>query len=307
MDCRQFDDLLALSGKERRRGNQDPIRPLSGKRGKAALKFAFRTGPENMTLQTERTGCLFHVAQLNRAIWRVRVYEHGDHSRLRKQFAKHAQSLRFQCDAQKAHARCVSAGTVEAGDKPERYRVRAGDEYNWNGRGRRFRRHCRRRIPDNDCYLTLYEFGDNRRELFALEARPAVFDGHVLSLDKTNFPQSLTKRAYKRRRFAGGCALACVEKPDYRHCRLLRARRERPHRRAADERDEFAPLHSITSSARASSVGGTSRPSAFAALRLITNSNVVGCCTGRSAGLAPLSILSTYPAARRNRSARLAP
>src|SRR6266481_815604 len=43
--------------------------------------------------------------------------------------------------------------------------------------------------------------------------------------------------------------------------RLLRARRERPHRRAAAERDEIAPpYHSITSSARASSVGGMVRP-----------------------------------------------
>src|SRR5262249_26250481 len=33
--------------------------------------------------------------------------------------------------------------------------------------------------------------------------------------------------------------------------------------------------HSITSSARASSVGGTSRPRAFAVLRLMTNSNLV--------------------------------
>src|SRR5262249_62147509 len=42
------------------------------------------------------------------------------------------------------------------------------------------------------------------------------------------------------------------------------------------ERNELAPLHSITSSARASSVGGTSRPSALAVLRLITSSNLVG-------------------------------
>jgi hypothetical protein len=42
---------------------------------------------------------------------------------------------------------------------------------------------------------------------------------------------------------------------------LLRARRDRPRRRAAEERDELAALHSITSSARAMSVGGTSRPS----------------------------------------------
>jgi hypothetical protein len=34
----------------------------------------------------------------------------------------------------------------------------------------------------------------------------------------------------------------------------------------------MAPLHSITSSALASRVGGTSRPSAFAVLRLITSS-----------------------------------
>src|SRR5262245_18772874 len=51
--------------------------------------------------------------------------------------------------------------------------------------------------------------------------------------------------------------------------------------------------HSITSSARASSVGGTSRPSALAVLRLITNSYLVGCCTGRSAGLALFRTLST--------------
>jgi hypothetical protein len=42
---------------------------------------------------------------------------------------------------------------------------------------------------------------------------------------------------------------------------LLRVRRERPHdRRAAEQRDEIAPLHSITSSARASSMGGISKP-----------------------------------------------
>ena len=50
-------------------------------------------------------------------------------------------------------------------------------------------------------------------------------------------------------------------------------------------------LHSIRRCARASSDGGTSSPSAFAVLRLITNSNFVGCSTGKSPGLAPLKIL----------------
>ena len=75
--------------------------------------------------------------------------------------------------------------------------------------------------------------------------------------------------------------------------RLLRARRERPRRRAAEQRDELAPLHSITSSARASSDGGTSRPSALAVLRLMTSSYLVGACTGKSAGFSPLRMRST--------------
>jgi len=49
----------------------------------------------------------------------------------------------------------------------------------------------------------------------------------------------------------------------------------------------------ISSSARPSTDGGIVRPRAVAVLRLMTSSNVVGCSTGRSAGLAPLRILST--------------
>src|SRR5205085_12637513 len=51
--------------------------------------------------------------------------------------------------------------------------------------------------------------------------------------------------------------------------------------------------HSMTASARASSAAGTVSPSAFAVFRLTTSSNLVGCSIGRSAGRAPLRILST--------------
>src|SRR6266446_5428390 len=98
-----------------------------------------------------------------------------------------------------------------------------------------------------------------------------------------------------------------MQKSDHRH-RLLRARRERPRRSAAEKRDELAALHhSITSSAVASSEGGTVRPSAVAVVKLMTRSNLVGCSTGISAGFAPRRILSTYSAARRNKSGKFAP
>src|SRR5262245_62033888 len=75
---------------------------------------------------------------------------------------------------------------------------------------------------------------------------------------------------------------------------LLRPCRERPRRRAAEQGDELAAAdHSITSSAMATNVDGTTRPSALAALRLITNSYFVGSWAGRSAGLVPLRMRST--------------
>src|SRR5687768_8312142 len=59
------------------------------------------------------------------------------------------------------------------------------------------------------------------------------------------------------------------------------------------------PRHWIASSARDNTDQGMVIPSALAAFRLITNSYLVGCSTGSSAGLAPFMIRSTYVAAWR--------
>jgi opacity protein-like surface antigen len=75
---------------------------------------------------------------------------------------------------------------------------------------------------------------------------------------------------------------------------LLRARPNRPRDRCGpEERDEFAAGHSMTSSARASSVAGAVRPSAFAAPRFMMNSYFVGCCTGRLPAFSPHNMRST--------------
>src|SRR5262245_30767879 len=85
-----------------------------------------------------------------------------------------------------------------------------------------------------------------------------------------------------------------VEDLDHRPRPPLRARRERPRCHAAEQRDEIAPFHhSITLSARTTNVLGTSWPIAFAVLRLMTSSNLVGCSTGRSPGFAPRRSLAS--------------
>ena len=123
---------------------------------------------------------------------------------------------------------------------------------------------------------------------------PAGVDPHVAADGPAQLLQPLQERpdAGLKFRIVRGRGQEYADAPH--PLGLLRARRERPRRRrAAEQRDELAPLHSITSSARASSVGGTSRPSALAVLRLMTSSNLVGCCTGRSAGFSPLRMRST--------------
>src|SRR5262245_59685432 len=125
--------------------------------------------------------------------------------------------------------------------------------------------------------------------LFGVALGPAIFQPQVASLNIAQFaktlPQALDRWVGKRRDDADR------HRPR-RRCRMSDARPRS--RSAANERDELATAaHSITSSARASSVGGTSRPSAFAVLRLITNSNLVGCWTGRSPGFSPLRMRST--------------
>ena len=127
------------------------------------------------------------------------------------------------------------------------------------------------------------------RPTFAV--RPAVFDRHVAALGVASFTQALCEIRRTYFAFASG-------EPGWRNpitgiAGLLRPRRQRPHRRAAQQRDELAASHSITSSARASSDGGTVTPIAFAVLRLMISSNLVGCSTGSSAGLIPCRILRT--------------
>ena len=63
----------------------------------------------------------------------------------------------------------------------------------------------------------------------------------------------------------------------------------------------------ITRSALANTFGGIVTPICFAVFRLITSSNFIGCSTGRSAGLVPFKILSTYVAARRYKSSKFVP
>src|SRR4029077_11921494 len=131
-----------------------------------------------------------------------------------------------------------------------------------------------------------------------------VVDRDVAALDKAHAAKALAKRSLHLR---GGRTRAAAQIPDHRHWLPLRARRERPRRRAAEQRDELAPLHSITSSARSRIAVGSSMPMALAVFRFTTISNFVGCSMGKSEGVAPRAIRSTNSATRAKSAVMLGP
>jgi hypothetical protein len=73
-----------------------------------------------------------------------------------------------------------------------------------------------------------------------LIVRIAVFDRGVLALDEACFRKAPAERGNEMRE---SIRVSTAQKPNHRHCRLLRTCRDRPGRRAAEERDEVAAVH----------------------------------------------------------------
>src|SRR5262245_27227743 len=139
----------------------------------------------------------------------------------------------------------------------------------------------RGRQRDRYIWLLLYNLGDEHLETVRIAFTTEQLDvgGSIAAL-----LEPINRRAIGK---------AAVQNDDAALVRRAQVKRPPRNRRPAEQRDELAPLHSMTSSASASNLSGIWIPSAFAVFRLITNSYFVGACTGRSAGLSPLRMRST--------------
>jgi len=215
-----------------------------------------------------------------------RVPDQRDAGSFRDGLLQQLDPFPFQFGTEDGEAGDVRARPDIAGDEPgiDRIAARRKDDRDGPGRPLGGERAGGARGHDHVGPVS-HQFVRQLREAAVIPSRPCELEHDVLALDVAQFAERLAQRVHLgalQRRGRG----AKVADPRLL-LRLLRPRRERPRRRAAEQRDELAPPHSITSSARASSMGGTSRPRALAVLRLITSSNFVGCCTGKSTGFAP--------------------
>src|SRR5215831_19028710 len=113
------------------------------------------------------------------------------------------------------------------------------------------RDYCRRHPQATGCdircagekhgHFPLDEFGYHRRQPIKLAVGPAELEGDILALGETVFSQAPAEAFHQ---IGVGARRPPTHEPDYRHRRLLRARRERPrHCRPAEQPHEVASFH----------------------------------------------------------------
>src|SRR5262249_6768061 len=181
----------------------------------------------------------------------------GDTGGVGQRLLEQTHTFGDELGAEERQAGDVAAWPRERGHEPVLDRIAHHCRDDRRCGGRLLHRAGRRRIlGDDEVKLERGELICQARETLDPPVCPSVFDEDALPLQIAALAQPLPKSIDGRSRL-GRFDRTGHEITDARHFRaLLRLRRQRPrHGRAADERYELAPTHSITSSTLASSCG----------------------------------------------------
>ncbi len=173
------------------------------------------------------------------------IEQHRDQRGSRNQLVEQPQSLSLQHLLKGIEPGCVAARPIEVHDQAGCDWIDATYEDNWNRCGCRVGRKCRSAASrrDDHGYAPADNISGQRNKSIGLTVRRAEIDRHVPAFDITRVFQGLAECCHQMK--VKGLA---VQKSDHRHRRLLRARRDRPRRSAAEKHDELTSRHSVTSS-----------------------------------------------------------
>ncbi len=277
MAHRKGDDQVAIDLGDRMREDDKPAMRSARECCDRLLDFRSIVNVSGSWRDAEPLGGRLCLAPEREMSSRLRMHENGNPINPRRDVPQYLNPLATHLRFEMSEPGNVAARSRQTLDKAASNRVGHHDENDGRigGKGLQLRQ-CRVAVTEDDVGRERQQ----RLRIFTHESQIAAGPAYVDACRRALRPtQALepVKHGPKPALIGRGLDRAHQHRDPTRTGGLLRARRERPRRRAADERDELAAPHSITSSALASSVAGTSRPSALAVLRLITSSNLVGC------------------------------
>jgi hypothetical protein len=157
--------------------------------------------------------------------------------RPRHQIAQEAEALRLQKNCLQHDAGHVAAWPVEALDQASADRIASYREHDRDARCSVLGRERRAAHRGEHDHAAAHQIGGHRRQQLVLTARPAELDRNVLALDKAAFGQAAAEGNNEMR---GILRRTRAEEPNYWYRRLLRAHREGPRCRTAEQRDHIA-------------------------------------------------------------------
>ena len=184
-------------------------------------------------LDAERAGRGLDLIQLPHARWIIGIGHDRQLAEAGDGLAQEFQALARKLGRRERQAGDVATRPRQTGDEASAKRVRHRRKHDWDDRGRLFRCEDRRSRRDNNIDLEPDKLGSDLGETLGASLRPTNLDRDGAPLDPAEFAQPLLKSGDPLAR--GGTRLP-AQKPDGRQlARLLRARRQRPRRRAAEQ------------------------------------------------------------------------
>ncbi len=230
---------------------------------------------------------------------RFRVVQEGDPCRSGRYFLQQREPFAAHGGFEMGQPSEVAAGPRQAVHKAPANRVDELDEHDRYAAALAPKRlHHRPAVGEHHLRVGRDKLPRQFLRARSIPRRPACRELQIAALYPAEGLQRLTEGSDARLPFRiAFCGAHHDPNPPHPDGRL-RVGGRGPCRDPAEKRHELPPPHSITSSARARRVGATAIPRAFAVFKLRTSSNFEGSSTGRSAGFAPLKILSTKLAAR---------
>src|SRR5262249_30132077 len=236
-------ETIARDLKERVGHHQESTSPALDESHKGRLDFAVSAGIQDKDLLSKRAASFLNLRYLHFSNLAGRVHEKGDCSGLGNQLAQKLETFRAKRRHKRMDASRVPARPIEAIDEPIPDRIAPARENERDGVGQP--PNCPERLGSACGHDQFHAASDQIncqcRQPVVLAFRPAIFDPQIAADEKASFAQSLAERGQQNILLKVSRSRTEITDGPWR--RLLRARRERPRGRAAEQDDELSPPH----------------------------------------------------------------